>query len=286
PEDRPAPAPQGPAPVLPGRPEAARPHVRTGSPDMSGGVPCPWCDTPNPPDRHFCRQCAMRLAAADKDGYRTRTWWQRIVHGDRDREVPWAGERPRIRRGPGNLLTFVVLAVAGVALVGVAVVKTDDVANGIVDHFVKRAPAPANAAKASHSDPNHGAQLAVDGLSNTFWGTGFGGGSAGVFLEASFTQPRRLLNMIVTPGISKQPDKFATQARPQILDATIISSDGKRRTTALTLDDAPGPQKLKLRGDNVVKVRLTIRSAYGVASNRQVCIAEVEFFTRSTLKTL
>ena len=99
-------------------------------------------------------------------------------------------------------------------------------------------------------------------------------------------QPRRLLNVIITSGVSKQPDRYATQARPQILDATVYSSEGKSRVTALQLDDAPGPQKLKLRGDNVVRVRLTIRSAYGAAPNRQVCIAEVEFFTRSTVKTL
>ncbi|MFI0409258.1 NADase-type glycan-binding domain-containing protein [Actinomadura sp. 3N508] len=286
PENRPAPVPQGPTPVLPGRPEAARPHVRTGRADMSGGVPCPWCDTPNPPGRHFCRQCAMRLTAAGKDGFRTRTWWQRIFHGERDGEAPWAEERPRLRRGPGNLLTVVALVMAGVALAVTVAVKADDVAGGVVDHFVKRAPVPPNGTTASHSDPNHGPKLAMDGLSNTFWGTGLGGGGQGAFLEASFSQPRRLLNVIITSGISKQPDQYATQGRPQILDATVFSSDGKSRTTALRLDDAPGPQKLKLRGDNAVRVRLTIRSAYGAAPDRQVCIAEVEFFTRSTVKTL
>lgn len=280
-------APQGPTPVLPGRPEAARPRPRAAElPDLSGGVPCPWCDTPNPPDRHFCRQCAMRLAAADSSGSRTRTWWQRIFEGGRDREAPWAGERPRLRRGPGRVLYLVVLTLLSVSLLWVAVLKVDDVGNGIVDHFVKRAPVPPNASKAAHSDPKHGPQLAFDSLSDTFWGTGYGGGGQGVYLEASFVQPRRLLNVIITSGVSKQPDRYATQARPQILDATVYSSEGKSRVTALQLDDAPGPQKLKLRGDNVVRVRLTIRSAYGAAPNRQVCIAEVEFFTRSTVKTL
>ena len=283
--DESAPA-SDPAPVLPGRPEPARPRVRTGGPKASGGPPCPWCDTPNPPDRHFCRQCAMPLAAADRDGPRTRTWWQRLLRGDRHREVPWAGERPRLRRGPGDLLLTAALIASGVALVGTAAVKADDAAHAVVDHFVKRAPVPANGAKASHSDPKHGPGLAVDRLRNTFWGTGYGGGSQGVFLETSFSQPRRLLNVIITPGMSTQPDLYATQARPQILDATVYSSDGKSKTTKLQLDDAPGPQKLKLRGENVVRVRLTIRSAYGTASNRQVCVAEVEYFTRSTLKTL
>ncbi|WP_067463768.1 NADase-type glycan-binding domain-containing protein [Actinomadura macra] len=280
-------APQGPTPVLPGRPEAARPRMRAiERPDWSGGVPCPWCDTPNPPDRHFCRQCAMRLAAADKNGSRTRTWWQRIFEGGRDREAPWAGDRPRLRRAPGRMLSLVVLSLLGVSLLWTVIVKADDVGNGIVDHFVRRVPVTSNTAKASHSDPKHGAGLAFDGLSDTFWGTGYGGGGQGVFLEASFIQPRRLLNVIITPGISKQPDRYATQARPQILDATVFSSDDTTRTTELQLDDAPGPQKLKLRGNNVVRVRLTIRSAYGAAPNRQVCIAEVEFFTRAKIKTL
>ncbi|QXJ21396.1 zinc ribbon domain-containing protein [Actinomadura graeca] len=287
PESEQRPAPQGPTPVLPGRPEAARPRMRaTEHPDWSGGVPCPWCDTPNPPDRHFCRQCAMRLAAADKNGSRTRTWWQRIFEGGRDREAPWAGERPRLRRTPGRVLPLVAMSLLGVALLWTAIVKVDDVGNGIVDHFVRRVPVTSNASAASHSDPKHGAKLAFDGLSDTFWGTGYAGGGQGVFLEASFVQPRRLLNLIITPGISKQPDRYATQARPQILDATVISSDGTARTTELQLDDAPGPQKLKLRGNNVVRVRLTIRSAYGAAPNRQVCIAEVEFFTRAAIKTL
>jgi hypothetical protein len=230
----------------------------------------------------------MPLAAADKDGYRTRTWWQRLFGGGtaRDREAPWAGERPRIRRGPNALLLVPVLVLVVVPLVWLAAVKTDDAVNGTVDHFVRRAPMSANSHNASHSDPNHGPKLAFDGLSNTFWGDGYGGGGEGVSLEASFVQPRRLLNLIITSGISPQPDKYATQARPQILDATVFSSDGKSRTTKLHLDDVPGPQKLKLRGENVVRVKLTIRSAYGVADNRQVCIAEVEFFTRSSLRNL
>lgn len=278
--------PEGPVPVLPGRPEAARPHVRTERPEWSGGVPCPWCDTPNPPDRHFCRQCAMILAAADRRGLRTRTWWQRLFDRDPDREAPWAGERPRLRRGPGRVLVIAVLALLGVSLVWAVAVKADDVGNAVVDHFAKRAPVTPNQSKASHSDPNHGPRFAFDGLSDTFWGTGFGGGGNGVHLEASFAQPRRLLNVIVTSGVSTRPDQYATQARPQILDATVFSSDGTKKTTELRLDDAPGPQKLKLRGDDVVRVRLTIRSAYGIARNRQVCIAEIEFFTRSTAKTL
>lgn len=54
------------APVLPGRPVAARPQtVRAPGvePGAMGGVPCPWCATANRPDRHYCARCAMPMAA-------------------------------------------------------------------------------------------------------------------------------------------------------------------------------------------------------------------------------
>lgn len=53
------------APVLPGRPVAARPQsVRAPGvePGAAGGVPCPWCATANRPDRHYCARCAMPMA--------------------------------------------------------------------------------------------------------------------------------------------------------------------------------------------------------------------------------
>ncbi|MFC4909638.1 discoidin domain-containing protein [Actinomadura gamaensis] len=273
------------APVLPGRPEPARPQVRmVEDQPVIGGIVCPWCDTPNPRDRHFCRKCAMSLAAADPAGSRTRSWWRRILEPG-DRETPWAGERPRLRRGLNRTLGMVTVGAVGVGVVGTGAAYADDAVNGVVAHFAKRAPITASSAKASHSDPVHGPQLAFDGLNDTFWGDGYGGNGAGQYLEASFGQPRDLLNVIITPGVSKQPDQYAKQARPQVIEAKLTSSDGRSVIRTLNLDDAPGPQKLRLRGRKVVTVRLTLKAAYGAGPTVQVGITEVEFFGRSLARS-
>ncbi|MCP2342438.1 discoidin domain-containing protein [Actinomadura rupiterrae] len=269
------------APVLPGRPEPARPQVRMlEDQPVIGGIVCPWCDTPNPRDRHFCRKCAMSLTAADPAGSRTRPWWRRILEPG-NTETPWAGERPRLRRGLGRVLGMTCAAILGVGVVGTGVAYSDDAVNGVVAHFAKRAPISVSTSKASHSDPVHGPQLAFDGLNDTFWGDGYGGSGAGQFLEVTFGQPRDLLNVIITPGVSKQPDQFAKQARPQVIQALLTSSDGKTVTRTLRLDDAAGPQKLRLRARKVVKARLTLEAAYGAGPTVQVGITEIEFFGRS-----
>lgn len=269
------------APVLPGRPEQARPQVwQAEEMAVVGGVICPWCDTANPRERHFCRKCAMSLVSADPSGPRTRSWWRRILRPDNG-EAPWAGERPRLRRGLNRALFLTIAGALGLTAVGFGVAYADDAANGVYDHFAKRVPVSVSDSKASHSDPNHGPRNAFDGLSDTWWGDGYGGSGAGQFLEATFGQPTDLLNMIITPGVSKQPDQYARQGRPQILAALITSSDGRTVTRTLRLDDAAGPQKLPLRAHKVTRIRLTVQAAYGAGPNVQVGICEIEFFGRS-----
>ncbi|WP_026414107.1 NADase-type glycan-binding domain-containing protein [Actinomadura oligospora] len=281
--DQQPPAPANPhvAPVLPGRPEQARPHIRQAE-EMAvvGGVICPWCDTANPRERHFCRKCAMSLVSADPSGPRTRSWWRRILRPD-DSEAPWAGERPRLRRGLNRALATTIAAALGLTAVGVGVAYADNAVNGVYDHFAKRVPVSVSDSKASHSDPSHGPRMAFDGLADTWWGDGYGGSGAGQFLESTFGQPTDLLNVIITPGVSKQPDQYARQGRPQILAALITTSDGGTTTKTLRLDDAAGPQKLPLRAHKVTRIRLTIQAAYGAGPNVQVGISEIEFFGRS-----
>jgi hypothetical protein len=272
------------APVLPGRPRQARPQVRVAESEViTGGVLCPWCDTANPRDRRFCRQCAMSLVTAEERQTRTRSWWRRVI--DRNgREAPWAGERPRLRRGVGRLVVRVVAAVAAIGLVVAVVTYLGPAVNAVRDHFAKRVPVIPDGSRASHSDPNNGPAKAFDGLSDTYWGDGYRGPGFGQFVEATFTQPQRLLNVIITPGISTRPDLYATQGRPQILEATVFSAGGDSATRSLQLDDTAGPQKFRLNGADVVRVRLTIRAAFGATIDRQVAITEVEFFARTARK--
>lgn len=79
-EPRPA-APPSVAPVLPGRPVADRPQVRAPGPVQGEqyGVACPWCATPNNPDRHFCVRCAMPMTLEDRSSIRL-PWWRRLFN--------------------------------------------------------------------------------------------------------------------------------------------------------------------------------------------------------------
>ncbi|MEU5988765.1 discoidin domain-containing protein [Spirillospora sp. NPDC047418] len=277
-------------PVLPGRPEEARPQVRTVTEpeplDLAGGVVCPWCDTANPRGRRFCRQCAMSLAELDRAGSRAkRPWWK--FYEEPDREQPWAGDRPRLRRGMSRLVVVIPVALLTLGLGVFSVANAGTAVNGVIDHFAKRVSVSPSQAKASHSQPGNGPDKAFDGFADSYWGVGYSGAAHGQWIEAGFAQPRRLLNVVITPGISRRLDTQRTQGRPQTLEATVFSSDGKSRTRELQFDDAVGPQKFKLRGEDVVRVRFTIRASYGtVRKDQQVAIAEIEFFGRSVARTL
>lgn len=270
-------------PVLPGRPVPARPQVRAAVVERyMGGVLCPWCDTPNPRERHFCRVCAASLAGVGMARRRRTAWWRRLLLMDRrGREAPFAGQRPRLRRGIGRIGGIVVAAVLGATAVGIVSVEAGPVSKGIEDHFAKRVEVVPGGMTASHSDPAHGPGQAVDGYNNTYWGDGYSGSGSGVYLEASFSQPEHLLDVIVTPGISVQPDQFGSEARPQVLLATFVHADGHGSQKTFDLDDTPGPQKFAADEGDTVKVRLTIESTYGASAAREVAIAEVEFFARS-----
>ncbi|MEV4192812.1 NADase-type glycan-binding domain-containing protein, partial [Streptomyces toxytricini] len=255
-----------PGTVLPGVPEAARPRVRAPQPagPVPQGPPCPACGTPNPPLRTFCRACASRLAGAQHS----------------DVEGPFAGQRPRLDRGR-NRWAARVLVVTGLALLLVGgVIGGPPAVRAVQDHFAKRVAVRPTGWSASHSGPGHGPELVFDGYSNTWWGTGYAGDSNGQHLQADFAQPVDLLAVLVTPGTSKRPGQAADQARPQEVDLVVTDSAGRTKTVHKTLDDG-GVQRVEVRRRDAVSVRIVLRSAYGAGADRQVAVAEVEFFGRS-----
>ncbi|MFD9252831.1 NADase-type glycan-binding domain-containing protein [Streptomyces bottropensis] len=279
PEPR-APAEPAVAPVLPGRPDVQRPQVRTPGPEFGteGGVPCPWCGTPTRPDRHFCARCAMPMAGRAQTPGRL-PWWRRMLNG-RDTQTPWAGDRPRLRRGFGRILNWMVAALVLTLIVTLAF-QADDGYRAARDHFAKRASVVPDSFKASRSFPGHKPDLAFDTYSNTWWGPGVTQSGEGEWLEAEFEEPTRLLDVVITPGVSKQADQRAESARPHRIEATITAADGSRSTKILTLDQAAGGQSRKFRVGDAKSVRFTIRSSYGADDKKQVAIAEIEFFGRS-----
>ncbi|GHE42523.1 NADase-type glycan-binding domain-containing protein [Streptomyces capitiformicae] len=283
PEPRTAPEPAV-APVLPGRPEVQRPQVRTPGPEFGteGGVPCPWCGTPTRPDRHFCARCAMPMAGRAEAPGRL-PWWRRMLNG-RNTETPWAGDRPRLRRGFGRILNWVVGALV-IALIVTLAFYADDGYQATRDHFAKRAPVAPDTFKASRSYPAHDAKLAFDKRSNTWWGPGVTQSGEGEWLEARFDQPTRLLDVIITPGVSTKVDQLTESALPHRIEARITAADGSTSTKIITLDQGAGGQRRKFRVGDVTAVRFILRSAYGADAKKQVAIAEIEFFGRSNSNT-
>lgn len=269
------------APVLPGRPVADRPQVRTPGrePGVQGGIPCPWCATANLPDRHYCGRCAMPLSGSGSDEPGRRPWWRRLL--DRGNgETPWAGDRPRLRRGFGRLWNWVVGALV-LALLITAVMNIGDAVNGIRDHFAKRAPADPDKVTASRSYPGHKPELAFDKRSNTWWGPGVAQSGDGEWIEARFAEPTRLLDVGITPGVSTSPETLTESALPKRIEAEITTADGTKTTRFLTLDQGAGFQRRAFRVGAVTSVRFILRSAHAASGDKQVAIAEIEFFGRS-----
>ncbi|QUW92127.1 zinc ribbon domain-containing protein [Streptomyces sp. V17-9] len=280
-----APAPTPPpavAPVLPGRPDADRPQVRAPGhqPDIANGPPCPWCSTPNRPDRHYCSRCAMPLVASGDQATTRAPWWRRLF-GGRRRETPWAGDRPRLRRVFDRIGTWITVAVvATLAVLGFMYIPEG--IDNTRDHFAKRAPVAPDGIKASHSFPGHDPKLLIDKLSNTWWGPGISESGQGEWVEATFTEPTRLLDVIITPGVSSRANKLQESALPHRIKATITMKDGSIKTRDLTLDQGAGGQRRPFRVGEVTKVRFTIESAHAASAEKQVAIAEIEFFGPSS----
>ncbi|MGV9877961.1 NADase-type glycan-binding domain-containing protein [Streptomyces sp. NPDC003006] len=258
--------PETPGGVLPGRPDAARPRVRRAAvpAEPETGAACRSCGTANALRRHFCRSCAHPLkdsAAPTAEG-------------------PYAGQRPRLHRDRTRWITRAVgIAVIAGLVVG-GIFGGPPAARAVQDHFAKRVPVHPTGFSASHSAPKQAAKLAFDGYSNTWWGTGYAGDSAGQWLQADFGQPTDLLNLLITPGSSARTAQAAAQARPMEFDLVVSDSAGKEHTLHRRINDG-GVQKIDVRVRDAVSARLILRSAYGVAEDRQVAIAELEFFGRS-----
>ncbi|MCX5231056.1 hypothetical protein [Streptomyces sp. NBC_00233] len=254
------------APVLPARPEAARPAVRAPEAPVPvrGGTPCPACSLTNTPGRHFCRFCATPMVPEQLS----------------TAEGPYAGRRPGLTRDRSRWIVRALVAAGGVTVVVGGVVGGPPAVRAVQDHFAKRVPVHPVAWAASHSAPRQQAKLAGDGYSNTWWGTGYAGDSAGQYMEARFAEPTDLLSVLITPGSSKNTTQADGQATPRTFDLVVKDSAGETHVSQHRIDDG-GTQRVDVRVRDALTVQLVLRTAWRADPTKQVAVAELEFFGRS-----
>jgi hypothetical protein len=250
-----------PGPVQPGRPEARRPLPSAVDDEAVIGPPCPACGIANPPGRRFCRRCAVPLVSGvnrERAPVRRRWRW----HGDRSR---W------LRR---------LVAVAACAVLLLAAILFYPNALALIEDIRDKTSTPVavgpSSSTATAEVPGHPAAAAVDGLSNRYWGAT----AVGDTVEFGFATPFRLLSVVVHTGAGVEEKAFLGQARVTSVDMVVTSADGVNRTIPLPLADKVGPQRVDTAVSGVVRVRLVVRAAAGLAPRRHIALGEVEFFRR------
>ncbi|WP_406065674.1 hypothetical protein OG462_39935 [Streptomyces sp. NBC_01077] len=254
------------APVLPARPEAARPTVRAAEAPapVQGGTPCPACSMANTPGRHFCRLCATPMVPEQLS----------------TAEGPYAGRRPGLARDRSRWIVRALIATTVVTVVVGGIFGGPPAVRAIQDHFAKRVPVHPVAWAATHSAAKQDPKLAGDGYSNTWWGTGYSGDSAGQYLEARFAEPTDLLSVLITPGSSKNTTQADGQATPRTFDLVVKDASGETRVSQHRINDG-GTQRVDVRVRDALSVQLVLRTAWRADPQKQVAIAELEFFGRS-----
>ncbi|MFJ3219211.1 NADase-type glycan-binding domain-containing protein [Kitasatospora sp. NPDC086801] len=257
-----------PVAVQPAKPVAPRPIVRPAAADEAQvGPPCPRCGTPNRPDRKFCRRCAEPLTPAEPVA--ALPWWR----------TRWPFRR-RVRiGGSGNTLRRMIALLVLAALVVAGVLFYPEGRNlyeDVLDKLRNASAITPTGASASAEVEGHPAKLAVDGLSNTYWGAP----NVGDSISFPFARPFRLVDVIVHTGASTDQQQFLKQARPTALDLQMTTSDGKVHEQKVTLNDKSGPQTVLTGVSDVVKVTLVVRAAAGTGPGTSIALAEVEFFKR------
>lgn len=255
-----------------------------------GDLVCGDCGEGNVPSRKFCSRCGSSLAEA----VTVRTpWWRRIFRR-RGVKVRKSGERAK-RSGRGGKsklgaavastfrtvrrIVSVILLVAGIVYGVYAPFRAwvNDRAMALkadVEGIFFPTYAPVRAGEKPVSPvqvPQFPGELALDGLTNTFWAAPVGGQREPV-LVVKFDREVDLARLIVHNG---QQDNFKDRHRGQKLH--LVFSTGK--TTDVTLQDRPDPQTLEIEnGDGASSVEIHVLSTFKSVEGNEVAITEIELF--------
>lgn len=268
------------------------PQVRRQPPSRKlqpGDLVCGECGEGNGVTRKFCSRCGTSLAEAEV----VKTPWWRKLLPRRGAKVRKSGERSKHggRRGKSKLgaaisTTFkmvrravaIVLVLAGVAY-GVFepfrgwVNERAAETKGTFERMFFPQYAPVSAAEApvaSVAVPEHPANMAVDGRSNSFWAAPLGGVEPNMVVK--FGRTVNLAKIIVHNGNGVG---FKETHRAQKLH--LVFSNGK--TADVDLQDRPDPQTLEIEnGEGVDSVEIHVVSTFKSVSGIDLAISEIEFF--------
>jgi hypothetical protein len=275
------PAERMPAAVQPGQPVRRRPPVAPVEEPRPAPRPgervCGRCGTGNDPSRRFCRSCGAPLAEA---AVVRLPWWRRLLGALAGRSAYAAGERRsrrdfsvarRLVRLLALVVVLAVLVVFGRPLVSTAV-------NAVRDRM--RDPVYFHPVDVTASSARRGAaaERIADGASNRYWAPA--GKAEGAWVEAAFGEEVRIVEVMVTPGVSKKPEEFLAAGRPRDIELRASTADGGTKTVKAVLRDEPGPQTVTVKTTGVLRIRLTVRSTYGPGADPPVAVGELEFVGR------
>ncbi len=256
-------------PPLPEPPRSEEPSL----PDR----PCPRCRADNAPGRRLCHRCGAVLDIATASApVLVLPWWRRIFR--RSEHLMRAGYRPQRRawRRPRVALPVVVLALAAAAWFARA--ELAELFTFAQDRATEPAALRPSKESASTSAPGHPARAAFDGYTNHYWAPAKAGSGSGQYIEAAFRKPVHVARILITSGCSTDEGDYLTQARPWHVAVRLYTADGHLRDQDLTLKDKTGEQSFRVSGTNVVRVRFTTTTSYGVTAGHRLAIAEIELF--------
>ncbi len=285
------------APVVPGEhaeptaPEAVKPApevmpsrrqmpTEADRAPLPGETVCGRCGAGNVATRRFCRRCGADLV--DAVVVPPPPWYRRLFA--RRTRAPRAGDRPTVRRRsalPRRLAILVAVVAVGYLAVRLAWPVVSAPVESVHDRLSGVEVVNPAAISASSSRPEHPASLVRDGATNTFWAPAPAGDGRGEFIEATFPEPFRLVEIQVYNGSSEEPKPYLTTGRVQSVLVTVTRSDGSLETRQVSVADRPGRQDVQLGIADATAVRLTIVSSFGATPGGLVALAEVAYFRRS-----
>jgi len=275
---------KGPRAVKPSEATRRRPTPTTTPtdepPPAAGDLICGQCGAGNDPSRRFCRRCGASLLEAKVAP--KPAWWRRLLARLRGRRYE-AGYRRQVRqpvRIHGRVI-FILMLAALILLAALPgrpyILAGSEVVKDRIRPHVRVTPIRAYA---SSSAPNAGPERIIDNVSNQFWAPAATGPAEGQWVEVDLPEPTRVLDLVIHTGISADRKQFNTQARPREVEITFRSENRKETRKVIRLGDETGKQEFQVRASRVVRIRITLRSAYGALPNRRVALAEVEIFGR------